>query len=96
MKKSILLLFAVSISLVSAQNSKKNKLWSPVGDNIKTEWATKINPANVWSDYPRPQMVRTDWKNLNGLWDYAILHRMPRERVTPIKYRGNKISKIRN
>ena len=33
-------------------------------------------------------MVRTDWKNLNGLWDYAILHRMPRERVTPIKYRG--------
>ena len=24
-------------------------------------------------EYPRPQMVRGDWQNLNGLWDYAIL-----------------------
>ena len=93
MKKSILLIFALSVSFISAQNlivnnSNKDELWSPVGDKIKTEWASKITPDNVWSDYPRPQMVRSNWKNLNGLWDYAILHRMPRERVTPIKYRG--------
>ena len=32
-------------------------------------------------------MVRKDWKNLNGLWEYAILHRMPRKMVAPIKYK---------
>ena len=92
MKKSILLTFTLFISFISAQNSivnnlNKDELWSPVGNKIKTEWASKITPYNAWSDYPRPQMVRSDWKNLNGLWDYAILHRMPRERVIPIKYK---------
>jgi hypothetical protein len=23
-------------------------------------------------DYPRPQLVRTDWQNLNGAWDFAF------------------------
>ena len=59
MKKSILSIFALSVSFISAQNlivnnSNKNELWSPVGDKIKTEWASKITPDNVWSDYPRP------------------------------------------
>ncbi len=47
--------------------------WKPVGDKIKTDWASKINPNNVLPDYPRPIMERSDWQNLNGLWDYAIL-----------------------
>ena len=29
-------------------------------------------PDNAWREYPRPQMVRPDWVNLNGLWQYAI------------------------
>ena len=37
-----------------------------------TEWAEKIDPANVLPEYPRPQQVRDDWQNLNGLWEYAI------------------------
>jgi len=47
--------------------------WKPAGDKIKTEWANKINPENVLPEYPRPVLERTEWKNLNGLWDYAIL-----------------------
>jgi len=47
--------------------------WSPAGDKIKTDWATKIDPNNVLPEYPRPILERSDWKNLNGLWDYAIL-----------------------
>ncbi|MDR1369339.1 MAG: beta-galactosidase [Dysgonamonadaceae bacterium] len=47
--------------------------WKPAGDKIKTDWAEKINPDNVLSEYPRPIMERSDWQNLNGLWDYAIL-----------------------
>jgi beta-galactosidase/beta-glucuronidase len=37
-----------------------------------TEWAGQIDPANVLPEYPRPQLVRENWQNLNGLWDYAI------------------------
>ncbi len=46
--------------------------WKPAGDKIKTEWAEKIDVNNVLPEYPRPMMERSDWKNLNGLWDYAI------------------------
>src|SRR5687768_5467337 len=37
-----------------------------------TRWAKDVSPDNVLPEYPRPQMVRKDWLNLNGLWDYAI------------------------
>ena len=47
--------------------------WQPVGDRIKTPWAAQVNPHNVWPEYPRPLMERSEWQNLNGLWDYAIL-----------------------
>ena len=46
--------------------------WTPQGDKIKTEWAEKVTPQNVWQNYPRPQLKRTEWTNLNGLWQYAV------------------------
>lgn len=46
--------------------------YAPVGDSLKTRWAAEVTPENVWQDYPRPQMTRPDWMNLNGLWDYVI------------------------
>ncbi len=46
--------------------------WAPAWDRISTPWAAEVNPDNARPEYPRPQMVRKDWKNLNGLWDYAI------------------------
>jgi beta-galactosidase/beta-glucuronidase len=46
--------------------------WQPAGEQIKTEWAEKIDVNNVLPEYPRPIMERTDWQNLNGLWEYAI------------------------
>lgn len=49
-----------------------NSQWKSVGDNIKTKWGENINPNNVLQEYPRPILVRNDWKNLNGLWDYTI------------------------
>lgn len=52
--------------------------YEPIKDRILSEWAEKITPENVWQEYPRPQMVRGQWQNLNGLWDYAItLNRIP-------------------
>ncbi|MBQ2187513.1 MAG: beta-galactosidase [Bacteroidales bacterium] len=46
--------------------------YAPAGDSLKTRWASEITPENVWQEYPRPQMYRLYWENLNGLWDYAI------------------------
>ena len=46
--------------------------YAPAGDSLKTRWAAEVTPENVWQEYPRPQMYRLYWENLNGLWDYAI------------------------
>jgi hypothetical protein len=40
---------------------------------LKTRWAATVKPENAHREYPRPQMVRKDWVNLNGLWEYQIL-----------------------
>lgn len=47
--------------------------WRPADDKIRTEWSEQLDPAHVLPEYPRPQMVRGEWQNLNGLWNYAIL-----------------------
>ena len=49
--------------------------WAPAGDKIKTTWAESIDPNNVLPEYPRPIMERSEWKNLNGLWQYAVVDR---------------------
>ncbi|OYP35032.1 sulfatase-like hydrolase/transferase [Rhodopirellula sp. MGV] len=46
--------------------------WSPVADSMLTRWGKQVRPDNVWAQYPRPQMKRDQWKNLNGMWDYAV------------------------
>ena len=47
--------------------------WQPIDGKIMSRWAKKVTPDNVWQEYPRPQFKRSTWKNLNGIWDYAIL-----------------------
>lgn len=37
-----------------------------------TTWGEQLNPANPLPEYPRPQMRRELWLNLNGPWQYAI------------------------
>ena len=63
------------IVLLGFCNLAQGQDWKPAGDKIKTSWAEKIDPAKPLPEYPRPQMVRDQWLNLNGLWDYAIVAR---------------------
>ncbi len=44
--------------------------WSRKHAPIETRWARDVSPTNALPDYPRPQMVRTQWLNLNGLWEF--------------------------
>ncbi|MDP4277841.1 MAG: glycoside hydrolase family 2 TIM barrel-domain containing protein [Bacteroidota bacterium] len=76
LKKAILFftLFAGSLSLFAQ--------WKPTGDRIKTSWAEKIDTNNILPEYPRPIMERSDWKNLNGLWEYAITQTGNKEPAT--------------
>ena len=37
-----------------------------------TKWGKALDPKHVLEEYPRPQMVRDSYINLNGYWDYAI------------------------
>lgn len=69
--KKILFCF-IGICLTQSIEVRAQTSWKPVDGKIKTSWAEKINPIDVLPEYPRPQMVRENWKNLNGLWDFAI------------------------
>jgi hypothetical protein len=46
--------------------------WRPAEGPLRTRWAAEVSPDQTLPEYPRPQLVRPDWLNLNGLWDYAI------------------------
>ena len=46
--------------------------YQPAKGPLMTEWGEKATPENAWREYPRPQMVRGNWTNLNGEWDYAV------------------------
>jgi beta-galactosidase/beta-glucuronidase len=46
--------------------------WKPAAAPLMTKWGKQVTPENAWREYPRPQLVRKEWQNLNGLWDYAI------------------------
>ncbi|UCF15737.1 MAG: hypothetical protein JSW59_20270 [Phycisphaerales bacterium] len=59
--------------------------WQPAKGPLMTRWGKRITPENVHREYPRPQMVRKDWLNLNGLWEYAI---RPKAEERPKKFDG--------
>lgn len=39
---------------------------------MKTRWTEDVNPDCPLPEYPRPQLVRNDWQNLNGRYEYAV------------------------
>lgn len=49
--------------------------WSSGGNDseyeLRTKWADDVSPSNALPEYPRPQLTRDDWQNLNGSWQFA-------------------------
>ena len=69
--KKVMLGWALSLGLlVLAPVAQAGRKAAPCP--LMTEWGEKVTSENAWRDYPRPQMVRQNWTNLNGLWDYAV------------------------
>lgn len=38
---------------------------------ISTPWTSQVSTTNPWPEYPRPQMVRSEWQSLNGQWQFG-------------------------
>ncbi|MFD5012122.1 LamG-like jellyroll fold domain-containing protein [Streptomyces chartreusis] len=38
---------------------------------LTTKWGDKVDKRNPLPEYPRPQQVRSKWKNLNGPWQFS-------------------------
>lgn len=82
MRKHILLLLCISFTGIS---EAQDTAWKIVEGRIVTAWAEEVDPAAPLPEYPRPQMERGNWLNLNGLWDYAI---RPNREGIPVKFDG--------
>ncbi|MGB8491048.1 MAG: chitobiase/beta-hexosaminidase C-terminal domain-containing protein [Bacteroidales bacterium] len=46
--------------------------WKIAENPLLTRWAERVDPLYPWPEYPRPDLVRNRWLNLNGLWQYSI------------------------
>ncbi|MEZ6060520.1 MAG: glycoside hydrolase family 2 TIM barrel-domain containing protein [Planctomycetaceae bacterium] len=66
----------IDVHVVDAQQvpelprAKRNT--TPFQSALITKWGAEVSAENAWTEYPRPQLVRDQWQNLNGHWDYAI------------------------
>ncbi len=59
-------------ALAALARAEERGAWKPAASPLMTRWAKDVRPDNVWPEYPRPQMVRQEWQNLNGLWEYSV------------------------
>ncbi|RKD91324.1 sugar-binding domain-containing protein [Mangrovibacterium diazotrophicum] len=64
-RNSLLLLLSLFAALVTHAQD-----WRPKQAQLMTSFANDVNPEQVLPEYPRPQLVRQEWLNLNGLWQY--------------------------
>lgn len=81
------ILFFTMLSLISF--SVFAARWLPAAGSLMTRWAKDVSPANALPEYPRPQLVRDAWQNLNGLWDYAIADKDASQPTLPAQRQVN-------
>ncbi len=74
MKQRMLLGLFVLLSLSASSMplaAQETTNWHKAEPPIQTRWYDEVSPDNALPEYPRPQMVRDAWLNLNGLWQFA-------------------------
>ncbi|ATY10180.1 glycoside hydrolase family 2 [Amycolatopsis sp. AA4] len=59
--------------------------WKRADPPLTTPWTDRVDPAAVLPEYPRPQLRRSEWLNLNGIWEYAGWPASPAE-PRPVGY----------
>ncbi|MGW0518860.1 AbfB domain-containing protein [Crossiella sp. NPDC003009] len=75
MRRAVLVLGVVLTTLVAllpgAAGAAGRAEWRPGKPPISTPWTGQVGPGNALPEYPRPQLTRSEWLNLNGVWQWA-------------------------
>jgi hypothetical protein len=50
--------------------ASKADAWQMKQAPLMTPWSALVDTNNPLPEYPRPQLVRTNWLNLNGIWQF--------------------------
>ncbi|MEV7684728.1 PA14 domain-containing protein [Streptomyces bungoensis] len=62
-------------ALTRADGNVVSSFWSSGANRstyeLRTKWADEVSPRNAHPEYPRPQLTRAKWQNLNGPWQFA-------------------------
>ena len=72
MAKSFLVACVVYFLTLSTTAGYAADEWTMAKPQLKTRWTDDVSPSNARPEYPRPQMVRKDWMNLNGVWECGL------------------------
>lgn len=66
----------IDVHVVDSQNvptlPRPELSTKPFQSELITKWGAEVTAENAWTEYPRPQLQRSNWTNLNGNWAYAI------------------------
>lgn len=80
----------IDVHVVDAENVPKlppaKRPTVPFQTDLTTVWGQQVTAENAWDEYPRPSLVRSEWTNLNGNWDYVITSDQVNE--TPTSWDG--------
>lgn len=59
------------VAVMAAAGVASGAEWQPKQAPLMTKWAKDVRADRVLPEYPRPQMARDRWLNLNGVWEFA-------------------------
>jgi hypothetical protein len=57
--------------LTAAAQPSDDNGWQVGQPRLTTPWTDQVSPSNALPEYPRPQLTRARWQNLNGVWQFA-------------------------
>lgn len=74
---------ALAVMVAADAPATADAKWAPKAAILATPWTAQAGPDNALPEYPRPQMVRASWLNLNGVWSYLGRSDPPASAGTP-------------
>jgi hypothetical protein len=73
MKKALKTLLIATALLQNLSETKAQSVgWKMKPVTMTTRWAKDVKVDQPHREYPRPQLERKKWTNLNGVWEYAV------------------------
>lgn len=82
----VIVMIVIAGIFCGKEKARQDVDWHPVEGKIMTRWAKNVTSHTAHPEYPRPQMKRKEWLNMNGIWEYAI---RSDEEKAPEQYDGS-------